>query len=256
MGNSINVIELIEDGFVSMGVNTLKSITHISEIGSSRYSRIYECVKMNAICVRNPYLEIMGSVLNLAKYNAISDPTVPFLYPLFVVWNNCMTDMLCGDEHISMERIFGKIKLCADRSYSSDDLSDLFSCMNYLIKKVPVKRVLELIQQDVYHATENAYELYLDTYVSKKHKYESHILPDVLNQVIATGSSEDIKPTKKTTCGLLYPNMNEAVKEMKSLRYNRRIFSDIQLLSYAEKSGIDATALSDALNWNSDAIQY
>lgn len=251
MSNSINVIRLIEDGFVSMGVNTLKSMDHITEIGSSRYDRIFDCAKMNIVCIRNPYLELMDSVSDLVKYDAIDDTCVPFLYPLFIVWNNCMCDILRGDESMNMARIFGKIKSCADRSYSSDDLNDLFICMNSLIKES-----LPVIRRDMYFATENAYELYLELYATSVHKYESHVLPDVLKQVIATGSSEDIKPTKKTTCGLIYPNMHEAVKEMKSLRYNRRIFSDIQLLNYAKKSGIDTTALSDALKWDSNEIRY
>lgn len=251
MNNSINVIRLIEDGFVSMGVNTLKSMNHITEVGLARYDRIFDCAKANTDCIRNPYLEITSSVLELVKYNAVADPCVPFLYPLFVVLNNCMCDILYGDERMDMGRIFEKIKDCADRSYSSDVLNDLFRCMHDLINLHPA-----LIRGKVYTTTESAYKLYLESYVSEKHKHESHVLSKVLTEVIATGPSEDIRPTKKTTCGLIYPSMDEAVKELRSLRYNRRFMPYVKLLTYAKKIGIDTTALSDALKWDSDAIRY
>ena len=91
----MNVFKMVANGLVEWGTEVLKEVSkHPDENWDADAVTTY--MKRHAAYQAKEFLGLVSATERLSKADAIADPCIPLMFPLFVTWDNCNYDILMG----------------------------------------------------------------------------------------------------------------------------------------------------------------
>lgn len=220
----MNVFKMVADGLVDWGTKVLKEVSkHPDEYWDA--DAVTECMERHAAHQAKKFLGLVRAVTRLSNADAIADPCIPLMFPLFVIWDNCNYDILMGNVDVSVfdkEDVFKQIRAYATEHYIvGEEVSVVIDFIDRIFDENEREKGLKRMEGGLHSVFDAVFYTY-HYYESREHKFERDILQDVLNEIAARDNDDPIftsSDEEKGTCRVIYPNMEEACKAIVALNY-------------------------------------
>lgn len=220
----MNVFKMVADGLVEWGTEVLKEASkHPDENWDADAVTTY--MKRHAAYQAKEFLGLVSAAERLSNADAIADPCVPLMFPLFVTWDNCNYDILMGNVDASVfdkEDIFKQIRAYAtEHNIVGEEVSVVIDFIDHIFDENEREKELHRMKGGLCNIFNAVFYTYRE-YESREHKFERDMLQDVLNEIAARDNDDPIftsSDDEKGTCRVIYPNMEEACKAIVALNY-------------------------------------